>query len=138
MPDTNPPIIPDAPTGPLPKLTKSTPNPYDGDEHPDEPIVRSPIPYVYVDMRNQRWFAWWLGQGWIAKPTEEAAKFYGLTSGNTYAGADDARGLIDMVEANIERDRVNKQSTGGDGGGILLLLLLAAIVFDDNKRGKRR
>jgi len=118
--DPDQPIIPDKPTGPFPKLTASTSNPY-GD-HPDEPIVRPVTPWVYVDMRNQLWFCWWLGQGWLARPTPEAAAFYGLKVGSTFAAASDAKGTIEMIEANIERDRIAKRDAGGFPWWLLVLL----------------
>lgn len=131
------PVIPDKPTGPFPKLTKSTENPRSQADYSgkDEPLTRTVQPYIYVDMRNQRWFAFWLGQGWIARPTPEAAKFYGLSEGNTFAGADDARGLIDMVEANIERDRLNAASSGGFPWW---LVLLGAAAYYHSKKKRRR
>jgi hypothetical protein len=133
--DDSAPIIPDAPTGPFPKLTAATENPRSSKDYSgkDEWVTRGVLPYVYVDMRNQQWICWWLGQGWVAKPSPAAAEFYGLKPGNTYAGADDARGLIQMVEANIERDRIAKR----DAGGFPWWLVIIAIVVLSDKKGRR-
>src|SRR6478609_4676838 len=129
--DSDAPIIPDKPTGPFPKLTETTSNPKTGT--PDEPIYRPVTPWMYVDMHNQRWFAWWLGQGWIARPTPEAATFYGLAQGSTFAGADDARGLIEMVEANLERDRIAKR----DEGSFPWWLIAVGILILASEKKKR-
>ena len=131
---TEPPIVPDASTGPLPKLTSSTKNPRSSADYfgKDEPLTRSPVPHVYVDVRNQRWFCYWMGQAWIARPTKEAAAFYGKTADNTFAGGDDARGLIEMIEANIERDRLNASSSFP-----WWLVLLGAAAYYHDKRGRR-
>jgi hypothetical protein len=101
----------------FPEITKATKNPL---QTKDEWIIRPVIPYQYTDMRGHVWLVRWHGQGWTANAPagSPAQKAYELPADDgrggpyLFAGATDARGLIDLIEEKIELARQSGQSPG--------------------------
>lgn len=120
---------------PFRTFTASTPNP---SGRTNNPIDANVIPYVYVDMRGHRWWVVWQGQGWIAKPTDDAIAAYGLTDANNRnAEASHARGIIEVIDDKIETKRVVDRDNKRAGSWWMLLVIVGGLYYYDKKSRRR-